>query len=370
MDLNRIAASVVVIGFDGLQIPEATRELIERGAAGAILFKSNVESAPQVAELCAALKTIAGRPFLMCVDQEGGRVARLRGGPFSAVPPMRAIGERGDEGLCEQVGRLLAREVRAAGFDVDFSPVLDVDTNPANPVIGDRSLSRQPEAVARLGVALARGLEAEGVASCGKHFPGHGDTSTDSHLTLPLLPHAMDRLRRVELVPFAAYSRAGLASIMTAHVVFEALDPGTPATFSRKVLTELLRGELGFGGVIVSDDLEMKAIADHYSMAEAAVRTVAAGADLLLVCHRADRQSEVIEALAHEAKGSPAFRARLEEAAGRVRKLAAKFAAPPAGAAALERLAAAEHRALSTRVSSAGVSSAALDPTDAVRAGG
>jgi beta-N-acetylhexosaminidase len=365
-DLQRLAASLLVVGLEGTTRPsDDVRALIAQGVAGCILFKRNVDDAQQVASLCESLKRMAGRPFLLCVDQEGGRVARLRGAPFTDVPAMRELGARGDEALAFDVGRLLGREVRAAGFDFDFAPVLDVDTNPQNPVIGDRSLSREAEQVARLGVALARGIESQGVASCGKHFPGHGDTSQDSHLTLPRLPHAMARLRALELAPFAAYARAGLASIMTAHVVFEALDPDIPATFSARALTELLRGELGFKGVLVSDDLEMKAIADRYGIGEGAVRAVGAGVDLLLVCHKPERQQEAIVALATEAKKSPAFRARLEEASDRVANLRDRFAAPPRPAAeSLQVLATDEHRALALRVKSAGVALAgSFDPT-------
>jgi beta-N-acetylhexosaminidase len=350
MDLYRTAASLVVIGFDGHEANANVSELIARGIGGAILFKRNVGDAPQVAELCASLKCEAGRPFLVCLDQEGGRVARLRGGPFTEIPPMRVVGEAADESLAFDVGRLLGREVRAVGFDVDFAPVLDVDTNPKNPVIGDRSLSANEGEVARLGVALARGIESAGVASCGKHFPGHGDTSQDSHLTLPRLPHGMERLRKVELFPFRAFSRAGLASIMTAHVIFEALEPEAPATFSRRVQTELLREELGFRGVIVSDDLEMRAIADRYSMAEAAVRSIEAGVDLLLVCHRADRQHAVIDALASEADRSQAFRRRLEDAQARVARLGKFVLGPADPRTALEKLHSPEHQALAGRV--------------------
>lgn len=364
MDFHKLAASVLVIGFDGQRPTPEARELVAQGVSGAILFKRNVGEAAQTAALCAELKQEAKRPFLLCVDQEGGRVARLRGGSFTDVPPMRAIGGRSDEALAQDVGRLLAREVRAAGFDVDFAPVLDVDTNPANPVIGDRSLSREAQAVAKLGVALARGIEAEGVASCGKHFPGHGDTAQDSHLTLPRLPHDMARLREVELLPFAAFAQARLASIMTAHVVFEALDPEIPATFSSKALTGLLRQELRFEGVVVSDDLEMKAVADRYPMEEAAIRSVLAGVDLLLVCHKAERQQKVVDGMALEAEKSQAFRKRLEDAARRVGDLRARFAAPPRTAAeALAVLETPEHRALGLKVRNAGALASGADPT-------
>jgi beta-N-acetylhexosaminidase len=369
MDLHRAAASLICIGFEGLEEPPSSaRALIAQGVSGAILFRRNVERPAQIASLCASIKREAGRPFLLCVDQEGGRVARLRGAPFTAVPPMRAIGDAGDEALAFDVGRLLARDSRAAGFDVVFAPVLDVDTNPANPVIGDRSLSRDPQRVARLGVAIGRGIESVGVASCGKHFPGHGDTSQDSHQTLPRLAHGLARLREVELVPFGAWARAGLASVMTAHIEFEALAPGMPSTFSEKVQTQLLRRELGFAGVLVSDDLEMKAVADRYPMEEAAVRSVLAGVDWLLVCHRADRQQACIDGLAHEAERSPAFRQRLLEAAGRIERLATRFAAAPAEpGSALGALDSPEHRALAARVAGAGKVTALRDPTEPAR---
>ncbi|MGA9521601.1 MAG: beta-N-acetylhexosaminidase, partial [Myxococcaceae bacterium] len=312
-ELYRQCARMFMVGFPGKRPDPEFLALVDDGLFGAILFKRNVGTAAETAALCREIKTRAGRPFILSVDQEGGRVARLRGEPFTELPPMRTLGS-GDEALVERAGRLLAHELRAIGFDWDFAPILDVDTNPANPVIGDRAFHRSPEVVARLGVALARGLEAGGVASCGKHFPGHGDTSQDSHHTLPRLPHSMERLRSVELVPFRAYAQAGLASLMTAHVMFDAIDPQVPATMSPAVLDGVLRRELGFDGVLVSDDLEMKAIADNYGIGEAAVLGAIAGVDLFLVCHRAAIQREAIEALVHAVESGRIARSRIEEA--------------------------------------------------------
>ena len=326
--LYRRVARMFMVGFPG-RAPDAELEaLIDDGVFGAILFKRNVGTAEETAALCRRLKERAGRRFLISVDQEGGRVARLRGAPFTALPSMREVGARG-EAVAEQVGRLLAHELRAVGFDFDFAPVLDVDTNPANPVIGDRSFASDAQAVARLGLALARGLEAGRVASCGKHFPGHGDTHQDSHLTLPHLPHALERLRQVELVPFRDYAEAKLASIMTAHVIFDAVDPSVPATLSQKVLTDLLKGELGFDGVVVSDDLEMKAIADNYPVEDAAVLGTRAGVDLFLVCHHADVQRRAIEAVVHAVESGRISQARIDDANLRLDRLAAKFGHPP-----------------------------------------
>jgi len=358
-ELARRVARMMVIGFEGTDdVSSEVRKLISSGVYGAILFKRNVGAPAQVAALCRQLKETAGRPFLLAVDQEGGRVARLRGAPFTALPPMREIGAAGDEALAQRAGQLLAREVSAAGFDWDFAPVMDVDTNPQNPVIGDRSFGREPELVARMGVALARGLEAGGVASCAKHFPGHGDTTEDSHLALPKLPHGMERLRAVELAPFRAYAQAGLASVMTAHVIFEALDPVVPATMSAPVL-RLLREELGFNGVLVSDDLEMKAIADHFGIAEAAVQGTLAGIDVFLVCHRADRQHQAIEAILHAVEDGRIPRARIDEANARLDTLERKFARAPGDR--LAQLGGAEHQELAR-----GLTAGALgrDPTE------
>ena len=329
MSLFRECASLFVVGFPGLSPDAELERLIDDGVGGVIVFKRNVDSPAQVASLVRTLKTRAGRPLIASIDQEGGRVARLRGAPFTSLPPMRELGLTGDAALVERAGRLLALETRALGFDVDFAPVLDVDTNPANPVIGDRSFHREAAQVARLGVALARGLEAGGVASCAKHFPGHGDTAKDSHFDLPSLPHELERLRKVELLPFAAYAKAGLASVMTAHVIFDALDPGVPATMSPRVMDGLLRKELGFGGVAVSDDLEMKAIADHFSVERAVVEGVKAGVDCFLVCHHHAVQRSAIEALVKAVQSGEVERRRLHEARTRLEALTRRFVHGP-----------------------------------------
>ena len=349
-----------MVGFPGLAPDAALEELIDEGVFGAILFKRNVADPEQVRGLSRALKARAGRPFIIAVDQEGGRVARLRGAPFTALPTMRELGAKHDEALVERAGKLLAHELRAAGFDWDFAPVLEVDSNPKNPVIGDRAFSDDPEWVGKLGVALARGLEQGGVASCGKHFPGHGDTSQDSHLALPHLPHDLARLEAVELPPFEAYARAGLASLMTAHVIFDAIDPGVPATMSARVLQGLLRQRLGFKGVLVSDDLEMKAIAEHFSIEDATVRGTLAGVDLFLVCHRAEVQRRAIEGLVKAVEAGRVPRERIEQANARLDALAGRFAHPVEEP--LATLGTPEHRALAQGL---GAGAAGTDPTEA-----
>ncbi|HEY4106960.1 MAG TPA: beta-N-acetylhexosaminidase, partial [Polyangiaceae bacterium] len=250
-DLEIQAARLFTVGFYGKTITTDLEELIGRGVGGVIFFARNVGTPAEVAEVTSAIKRHAGRPLFCALDQEGGQVSRLRQG-FTEVPPMRALGISGSAKLAREVGELIGREVRAVGFDMNYAPVLDVDTNPANPIIAARSFGRTPDVVSELGLALAAGLESAGVAACGKHFPGHGDTSQDSHLELPRLPHSLARLEEVELKPFAAAVKAGIPSMMTAHVIFEPLDPVYPATMSRPVLHGLLREKMGYDGLIVT----------------------------------------------------------------------------------------------------------------------
>ncbi len=282
-----------------------------------MLFKRNVGTHLEVARLVAAFagQAPADAPLLVAVDQEGGRVARL-GAPVLALPPMRVLGRIDDVALTERAGRVLGRQLAALGFNMDFAPVLDVDTNPDNPIIGDRSFGRDADTVTRHGLAFAAGLEAGGVLGCGKHFPGHGDTDLDSHLALPRLRHDRARLDAVELSPFRA-ARGRIPALMTAHVIFDALDPGVPATLSRRVVTELLREEMGFDGLVISDDLEMAAVREHWGVAEAGVRAIAAGCDALLVCSKPALLEETHAALVARAREDEAFAARLTEAAAR-----------------------------------------------------
>jgi beta-N-acetylhexosaminidase len=358
--LDRDVAALLCVGFAGKTPSPEVLELIARGVGGVILFSRNLESAEQVAELSAALKRAAGRPLLVSIDQEGGRVARLRAPQgFTELPPMRALGQADDELLAFEAGALLGRELRAVGVDQDYAPVVDVDTNPANPVIGDRSLSRDPEVVGRLGGALARGLQSAGVAACAKHFPGHGDTSQDSHVDLPRLPHALPRLLEVELPPFAALARAGVAAVMTAHVVFEALDAGRPATLSPPVLA-LLRERCGFAGCCVSDDLEMKAIAAHVPLEVAAPGAVAAGVDQLLVCHTPAVQHAAIDLVRRAVEDGRIPRARLAEARARVATLLGWAGPPPDPRTVRAALRTPAHLALAARIPAL---AAGRDPT-------
>ncbi len=309
---------------------------------GVILFARNIEAPEQVAELSHDIQSLAsGAPLWVSVDQEGGRVARLRA-PFTEWPPMAVLGRAGDAALASRFAVALAAELRAVGITLDYAPVLDIHTNPKNPVIGDRALAEDASAVGKLGAAIVRGLQDNGVAACGKHFPGHGDTSVDSHVALPVVEHPPDRIRRVEGVPFREAIAAGVAFIMTAHVLVPSLDEEKPATLSRRIVYDLLRDELGFEGVILSDDLEMKALAATYAVPDAAVQAIAAGCDAVLVCRHLvedrggdiEAQAEVLEELIHAVEDGRIPYKRLEDALTRNRRAKERFlaAAVTAGA--------------------------------------
>ena len=332
LDIGVCAGQVLVAGFPAGEPPADLLGLAGQGALGGfILFKRNLGAPEEVARQNARLIAACppDLPPWIALDQEGGRVARL-GPPVLRLPPMRVLGDLGDTGLTERAGELLGRQLRLLGFNLDFAPVLDVDTNPDNPVIGDRSFGRDPERVIVQARAFAAGLARAGIAACGKHFPGHGDTAQDSHLQLPRWPHDMARLRSVELRPFAALVRE-LPCLMSAHVVFDAIDAGVPATLSRAALTQLLRRELGYRGVLWSDDLEMKAIADHYGIADAAVRAIEAGCDSVLVCASPHHAVAAQQAIAARARRDTAFAVRLREAA--LRSLGARLSRRPAACA-------------------------------------
>jgi beta-N-acetylhexosaminidase len=329
-DLQRAIARMFVVGFDGHAVTDDMKRYIDRGIGGVIFFNRNIRSAEQFNTLSGDLKRhAAGRPLLACLDHEGGRVVRASDDVFTPVPSMRAIGMTGDAALARQIGELFAGELRSVNVDVNFAPVMDVDTNPANPVIADRSFSRYTDVVSKLGVALIDGMQAGGVAACAKHFPGHGDTSQDSHLDLPRLPHNIERLEAVELAPFKASVRAGVASIMTAHVIFEPLDAKFPATMSRPVLDGILRDRFGFEGVVFSDCLQMNAIAQHFGEEQAVVRGANAGVDSFLVCHDANVQAKAIDALARAVATGAVPEARVWQANERLERMCGAYCLPP-----------------------------------------
>jgi beta-N-acetylhexosaminidase len=326
-EIRAAAGHLVICGFEGKSVGPELREIMrEVNPLGLILFARNIESVEAVTELNRELKALRREPLLLTVDQEGGRVARVKQ-PATVWPPMRRVGDHGDPAVARRVGEALAKELRAMNFDVDYAPVLDVDTNPKNPIIGDRAFSRDPQVVAKLGAAFIEGLQGAGVGGCGKHFPGHGDTDLDSHLALPRVSHDLDRLREVEWPPFKAAIEAGLGAIMTAHVVVEALDT-VPATLSPKILRGSLRRELKFDGLIISDDIDMKAVADAYSPEELAVQGLLAGVDLFLACRNPASIVALYRGIIRAVEDEIISHDALLEAAGRALKWRRRYFQP------------------------------------------
>ncbi|MEZ5290342.1 MAG: beta-N-acetylhexosaminidase [Vicinamibacterales bacterium] len=326
LPLRRRAGQVLIGSFTGRTVPVELVSLArEFDLGGVTMFARNVESPEQVLDLSVAIEAL-GRdaPAWVAVDQEGGRVARLRT-PFTVWPPMATLGRSDVPALADRFARALGRELHAVGITLDFAPVLDLGTNPANTVIGDRALSADAARAGALGATIVRALQAEGIAACGKHFPGHGDTQADSHAELPLVEHAPDRLRAVEFEPFRQAIAAGVAGVMTAHVLVPAIDEERPGTLSSAVVG-LLRGELGFEGMVMSDDLEMGALAARWSPAEAAVEALRAGCDGALICSGSvDVQAAALEAIVKAVESGYLPLARLEDAAARLARQKHRF---------------------------------------------
>jgi beta-N-acetylhexosaminidase len=319
LELPQLCGQLLVGGFDGTDLtPRFDRALRDGLRGGAILFRRNLPDIASASRLCEAIRSAspADLPPFIGVDQEGGRVTRMPA-PFLTLPPMRDLGLLNDLDLVKRAAAAVAVELAAVGFNLNFAPILDVDSNPANPIIGDRSFGRDPRTVMRNAVAFLQGLQENNVLACGKHFPGHGDTSVDSHFDLPVITHDRARLEQIELPPFRAASGAGIASFMTAHVVCEALDPGVPATLSRAICGSLLRAEIGFEGVLFSDDLEMAAVAARYPIEVSAVEAIWAGCDALLICKSEDLADRAHEALVKKAETDSKFRDRCVEAVTR-----------------------------------------------------
>ena len=329
--MSRAAASigdVFLLGFEGTAPDASLREWFEAlRPGGVILFARNIVTPEQAADLTATLQRWRGEsPLLVAVDQEGGRVARF-GPPFTVLPGNGALGRAGDVALAERVGRLLGTELKAVGVTVNLAPVLDLRVGPENLVLGERCLGADPASVAALGAALIRGMQESGVAATAKHFPGHGGTAVDSHEALPVVPADRAWLTDTALAPFRLAVAAKVAAMMTAHVCYPALDPDLPATLSPRIVS-LLRRDLGFDGVVISDDLLMQAIAKNWPLEEAAVLALQAGADAVLLAGDAFAQARALAAVEAAVTAGRIPAARLAEAAARLTALRRRVGPP------------------------------------------
>jgi beta-N-acetylhexosaminidase len=363
MHARHLAGGLFILGFDGTLLDAALAETVRRWRpAGFILFRRNIGTPAQVARLCRDLHGLypPDDPPLISVDQEGGRVARLRA-PFTELPPARVLGrlyERsGSLELARRAAEVTAAELTAVGINFNYAPVLDVDSNPANPIIGDRAFGGTPGVVSAVGRAVIDAYQRRGLMACGKHFPGHGDTDADSHRELPVVRRDRESLEDIELPPFRDAAAAGVAAMMTAHVLYPALDPDWPATLSQDILTGLLREELGFEGLIITDNMEMRGVWGRWPPAELTRRAVEAGCDLFIGGGggldgrhpQTDIQFELMETLAVQIAAGKVSAGRVEASLARIRRmkaavLAARPDIDPQGVAG--RIGTAEHEAV------------------------
>ena len=367
-DLDRLAHRVVMASFAGPVAPDWVLDRLGAGLGSVALFGSNVSSMEQVAELIASLRA-AGPDVLVAIDEEGGDVTRLHMTTGSPAPGNAALGAADSVSLTAAVAASIGHELASVGVDLDLAPVVDVNSNPHNPVIGVRSFGASPSLVARHTHAWVDGLQSSGVGACAKHFPGHGDTAVDSHLGLPTVDASLEVLRDRELVPFVAAVEAGVVAVMTSHVLLPALDPSLPATLSPTVLG-LLRDDLGYDGLVVSDALDMAGVSAGRGVPAAAVLAMAAGCDLL--CLGADKTAadvdEVVGALVAAVRSGEVAVSRLAEAAARV-ALAGERVRGWRGGGAFpgdDDTAGATVAAMALRVSSTGIDAGLPDLADAV----
>lgn len=332
LTLEEQIGQILMVGFPGTSPTPELIELIQRYHVGnVILFSRNVQDAQQLQTLTGTLQELARSagqrlPLLIAIDQENGMVQRLSQ-DATIFPGNMALGATGSEEDAYNVALGSGQELRALGVNFNLAPVVDVNNNPVNPVIGVRSFGEDPRQVARLATAEIHGYQEAGVATCIKHFPGHGDTATDSHLAIPVIPYDLSRLEQLELVPFKSGIAAGTDSVMTAHIYFPALmgETNLPATLSPEVVSQLLRKQLGFQGMIMTDCLEMKAISETVGVGRGAVLAHKAGNDLILISHRYERQLAGLEALKEAVRSGEITPEQIRQAAERVLALKARL---------------------------------------------
>ncbi len=301
MNLREKIGKMFVVGFEGHKVgPELESLIRDYFVGGVILFTRNIKSEKQLKQLTGDIRTLADRPIIISVDCEGGRVFRLPiEAGFEQWPSLselkREYEEKQDLRVVYNAGKTLGEYLKHFGFNLNFAPVLDVNTNIKNPVIGDRAFSNDANIVARLGSEMARGIQDAGIAACGKHFPGHGDTYLDSHTALPKVSHTLGRLDKIELLPFQAAIETGIKSIMTAHVIYEGVDPDNPATLSPTIINNILRRKLKFDGVVFTDDMNMAAISANSNIPDSCLKAFRSGCDVALICRGFKAEIEAIE---------------------------------------------------------------------------
>ncbi len=353
LSLEEKIGQMLVVGFHGLRPPPYILDWLSSGRiGGVILFARNVASPQQLAELTQACHEAAAHPILIAIDQEGGTVARLHDG-FTESPGAMALGAADSETLAEQVSGVLGAELRALGINWNLAPVLDLTHDINNPSVGVRSLGTDPERIAALGVAQVRGFQDAGVAATAKHFPGKAKTPVDPHISLPVIEEPLDDLWHTDLVPFRAVSAAGIASMLITHVQFKALEPDYPSTMSPRIITGLLREQVGFEGVVTTDCMEMGAITNTYGPGESAVLAALAGADVILFSHTREYQEAAYTALLDAARSGRLPEAAIDGAVHRLQVMKARYAIT--GAPDLSVIRTPEHLAIVSQAARAGI---------------
>ncbi|PUU89567.1 MAG: beta-N-acetylhexosaminidase, partial [Halanaerobium sp.] len=330
MTLAEQVGQLFLVGFHSQTIDSQIKDLLENYYVGGVIyFTRNIENLEQTQKLSKNLQELALNngariPLFIAVDQEGGKVRRIK--DLSYFPANQTLGAAGNQERTRKTAAITARELKGVGVNLNLAPVLDVNNNPNNPVIGERSFGAEPELVAKMGAAYIKGLQSEGIIAAAKHFPGHGDTVTDSHTALPVINHSRARLDAVELYPFKKAIEVGVEVIMAAHIYFPAIETeaGIPATLSKAVLTDLLREELDFRGLIITDDMEMGAITKNFGTVQGAVRSIKAGSDIVLISHSYDLQKEALAAVTAAVKNGEITKKRIKESVKRILKLKVK----------------------------------------------
>lgn len=328
MTLEEKIGQMLLVGIDGTILDDNAKKMIaEDKVGGIILYKNNIKDLKGLISLINAMKkSNSGNPapLFMSVDQEGGKVNRMPA-EFTSIPSNGSVGAKSNAAAAEMMGKLLAREVQMSGFNMNFAPVLDINSNPDNPVIGDRSFGNTASKVIDLGIAEMKGIASEGIVPVVKHFPGHGDTSVDSHLELPVVNKSAEQLAGLEWLPFEAAIKEGTDAVMVAHILYPKIDPDKPASLSSTIIGKQLRGDMGYQGLVITDDLTMGAITKNYDLATAAIDTINAGSDILLIAHEYDNEKLVLHSLINNVKSGKLQEARIDESVYRILALKAKY---------------------------------------------
>jgi beta-N-acetylhexosaminidase len=328
LTLDEKIGQMLMFGIDGYEISGNTKKLIDKDKIGGfIIMGDNVQSSTQLRKLMNSLKQQNSQnniPLFLSVDEEGGRISRMPK-EFKSLPTNEAIGKINNKEFSYNIGSIIAEQISAFGFNMDFAPVLDINSNPKNPVIGNRSFGSNAQVVSDLGVETMKGIQSRNVIPVIKHFPGHGDTSVDSHKGLPSVNNDLNRLESFEFIPFSKAIDEGAEVVMIAHILLKKIDEKNPSSMSKTIITDILRNKLKFQGVVITDDMTMGAIIKNYKIGEAAVKSVKAGSDIVLVCHGYNNEMEVISALKKAVGDGDISQERIDESVYRILKLKQKY---------------------------------------------